>query len=40
MNATPTADELYQRVNTSFLRQGMMQHLGARIVSVAPGAAA
>jgi uncharacterized protein (TIGR00369 family) len=28
---------LYQRVETSFLRQGMMQHLGARIVRVQPG---
>ncbi|MFM9880649.1 MAG: PaaI family thioesterase [Burkholderiaceae bacterium] len=28
---------LYQRVEASFLRQGLMQHLGARIVRVAPG---
>jgi uncharacterized protein (TIGR00369 family) len=28
---------LHQRVKTSFLRQGMMQHLGARIVRVQPG---
>ncbi len=28
---------LYQRIETSFLRQGMMQHLGARIVRVQPG---
>ncbi len=28
---------LYQRVLDSFLRQGMMAHLGARLVRVAPG---
>ena len=28
---------LFERVNTSFLRQGMMQHLGARLVTVVPG---
>ncbi|MGY8905037.1 MAG: PaaI family thioesterase [Burkholderiales bacterium] len=28
---------LYQRIETSFLRQGLMQHLGARIVRVQPG---
>ena len=28
---------LFDRVNTSFLRQGMMQHLGARLLAVAPG---
>ncbi len=33
---TPQA-ALRQRVETSFLRQGMMQHLGARIVRVQPG---
>ena len=37
MSATPTADELYQRVNTSFLRQGMMQQLGARLLHVESG---
>ena len=37
MSATPTADELYQRVNTSFLRQGMMQQLGARLLRVESG---
>ncbi len=29
--------ELHQRVLESFLRQGMMVHLGARLVRVAPG---
>jgi uncharacterized protein (TIGR00369 family) len=28
---------LFDRINTSFVRQGMMQHLGVRIVRVAPG---
>ena len=28
---------LHQRIEASFVRQGLMQHLGARIVSVAPG---
>lgn len=28
---------LYQRIESSFLRQGMMQHLGARLLRVAPG---
>lgn len=28
---------LFQRIETSFLRQGMMQHLGARLSRVAPG---
>ncbi|MES3011405.1 MAG: PaaI family thioesterase [Pseudomonadota bacterium] len=28
---------LYQRIETSFLRQGMMRHLGARLLRVAPG---
>ena len=30
-------DLLHQRILDSFARQGMMQHLGARVVSVAPG---
>ena len=34
MSAHP---ELHQRIHDSFVRQGLMQHLGARIVSVAPG---
>ena len=29
--------ELHARIEASFVRQGMMRHLGARIVSVAPG---
>ena len=28
---------LFERVNASFLRQGMMQQLGARLLRVAPG---
>ena len=28
---------LFERVLTSFLRQGMMQHLGARLLTVVPG---
>ncbi len=34
--ATPHPD-LFQRVSTSFARQGMMQHLGARLLDVGPG---
>ena len=34
MSAHP---ELHQRIHDSFVRQGLMQHFGARIVSVAPG---
>lgn len=37
MTATPAHPELFNRVEASFLRQGMMQQLGARLVSVAPG---
>ena len=29
--------DLFQRIEASFLRQGMMQHLGARLVRVEPG---
>ena len=29
--------ELYKRIETSFLRQGMMQNLGARLLRVEPG---
>lgn len=29
--------ELFARVETSFLRQGLMQHLGARLLHVGPG---
>ena len=28
---------IFERVNTSFLRQGLMQHLGARLLAVTPG---
>ena len=31
------AAALFERVNASFLRQGMMQQLGARLLRVAPG---
>ena len=30
-------NELYKRIETSFLRQGMMQSLGARLLRVEPG---
>jgi uncharacterized protein (TIGR00369 family) len=37
----PTApaapSDLFQRIEASFLRQGLMQHLGARLVRVEPG---
>lgn len=33
--ANPTA--LFRRIEASFLRQGMMQHLGARLLRVEPG---
>lgn len=37
----PTApadpSDLFRRIEASFLRQGLMQHLGARLVRVAPG---
>jgi uncharacterized protein (TIGR00369 family) len=31
------SDAIYERVRTSFVRQGMMQHLGVRIVRVEKG---
>ena len=38
MSTTPIAHpELHARIESSFVRQGMMRHLGARLVSVAPG---
>jgi len=39
MTTTPvtTTDALWARVNDSFQRQGLMQHLRARLVDVAPG---
>lgn len=33
----PDTSALYQRIASSFLRQGMMQHLGVRLLRVAPG---
>ena len=36
--AAPDApSDLFRRIEASFLRQGLMQHLGARLVRVAPG---
>ena len=32
-----THPELHQRIHDSFIRQGLMQHLGARLIAVAPG---
>ncbi len=40
MTTTPTADghsQLRARVEASLARQGMMQHLGVRLLTVAPG---
>ena len=37
MNLISEPSELYKRVETSFLRQGLMQHLGARLVRVELG---
>ena len=37
MNAPSASFELFQRIEASFLRQGMMQHLGARLLRVEPG---
>ncbi|MFM9900125.1 MAG: PaaI family thioesterase [Polaromonas sp.] len=33
----PQQSQLFQRIEASFLRQGLMQHLGARLVAVSPG---
>ena len=33
----PAQNALYDRVHASFVRQGLMQHLGARLLSVEPG---
>ena len=33
----PAHIELFKRVETSFLRQGMMQHLGVQLLRVEPG---
>ena len=38
MHASPPApSDLFLRIEASFLRQGMMRHLGARLVRVEPG---
>jgi uncharacterized protein (TIGR00369 family) len=37
MDAPAAPTELYQRIEASFLRQGLMQHLGARLIRVEPG---
>ena len=37
MNSFPVTSALFQRIEASFLRQGLMQHLGARLVRVEPG---
>ncbi len=33
----PTQESILQRVQSSFARQGLMQHLGARLLRVEPG---
>ena len=37
MDASTVPSALFQRIEASFLRQGLMQHLGARLVRVEPG---
>jgi acyl-coenzyme A thioesterase PaaI-like protein len=37
MDASTAPSALFQRIEASFLRQGLMQHLGARLVQVEPG---
>lgn len=37
MDISSAPTELFRRIEASFLRQGMMQHLGARLVRVEPG---
>jgi uncharacterized protein (TIGR00369 family) len=37
MNARTAPSALFQRIEASFLRQGLMQHLGARLLRVEPG---
>ncbi len=37
MDANAAPSEIFQRIEASFLRQGMMQHLGARLLRVEPG---
>ena len=33
----PTKESVWTRVQTSFERQGLMQHIGARLLQVEPG---
>ncbi|SFU93147.1 uncharacterized domain 1-containing protein [Polaromonas sp. YR568] len=37
MDARTAPSALFQRIEASFLRQGLMQHLGARLLRVEPG---
>ncbi|WP_457282828.1 PaaI family thioesterase [Polaromonas sp. P5_D5] len=37
MDATAAPSTLFRRIEASFLRQGLMQHLGARLLRVEPG---
>lgn len=37
MDARTAPTELFQRIEASFLRQGLMQHLGVRLLRVEPG---
>jgi uncharacterized protein (TIGR00369 family) len=37
MDATAARSALFRRIEASFLRQGLMQHLGARLLRVEPG---
>ena len=37
MDASSSPSALFQRIDASFLRQGLMQHLGARLLRVEPG---
>jgi uncharacterized protein (TIGR00369 family) len=37
MHKITAPTELFQRIEVSFLRQGMMRHLGARLLRVEPG---
>ena len=37
MDANPFSSDLFLRIESSFLRQGLMRHLGARLVRVEPG---
>ena len=37
MDANPSSSDLFRRIESSFLRQGLMLHWGARLVRVEPG---